>query len=710
MTTRRLVSHSLVLALVTALAGCGKDNPAGPSSSSSSSGSGNANCSYTVGNEPVIAVTASGGELAVAVTAAAGCGWTASSNSSFITVMGSATGSGNGTARFSIQANTGTGRLGSIRVADRPIDIVQASGIPQVCNFAVSPTDVTTGSSGGDVSIAVTNDTSCVWSATSNDGFITVKSGATGTGNGTVVLTIAAGTTARTGTATIAGKTVTINQQAPAPAPPPPPPPGCAFTVSPLQSSPSASGATINITVTQTQGTSCAWAAQSQSGFLTVTSGSSGTGSGTVTISVAVNSGTARTGTVAVAGQTVTINQQAASSAQCSFNVSPTQIPASDAGGNFVLTITQTQGGTCNWTAQANDAFLTFPNGASGTGSGSTTLSVAANTGNARTGFATVAGTLVAVSQTASGSSGTQAAILSFQSDSGDYIGAGQSASYTVTGLQFTASYNAGSGELQFNIPPSFGNWWSLSLAAAPGQQLTPGLYTRAARSAFRGSQPGLDFNGSGRGCNQVTGRFLVAEAVYVGNTIQRFHARFEQHCEGVSTPLRGQIWIDAAGSTSPPPLAQFPSSPTPPSTFLTFQSDAGDYIGGGTSQSFSLATTQFSGWSQSTSAVQISLRGLAPAAPGWSLALSAPSGQPLVPGTYANAMRYPFQSPGSSGLSFSGNGRGCNTSTGSFVVLEVVYGPQGELERFHATFEQHCEGAVAALRGEIYIVADPWR
>ena len=60
-----------------------------------------------------------------------------------------------------------------------------------------------------------------------------------------------------------------------------------------------------------------------------------------------------------------------------------------------------------------------------------------------------------------------------------------------------------------------------------------------------------------GTGCNVATGRFLVAEAVYKpDNTIQRFHAKFEQHCDGWSPALRGEIWIDSAGSTAIPPMA----------------------------------------------------------------------------------------------------------------------------------------------------------
>src|SRR5205814_471376 len=48
------------------------------------------------------------------------------------------------------------------------------------------------------------------------------------------------------------------------------------------------------------------------------------------------------------------------------------------------------------------------------------------------------------------------------------------------------------------------------------------------------------------------------------------------------------------------------------------------------------------------------------------------------------------------------GDGRGCNTLAGSFQVLQVTYGAGNTIAAFDATFEQHCEGAVPALRGEI--------
>jgi hypothetical protein len=97
-----------------------------------------------------------------------------------------------------------------------------------------------------------------------------------------------------------------------------------------------------------------------------------------------------------------------------------------------------------------------------------------------------------------------------------------------------------------------------------------------------------------------------------------------------------------------------------------------------------------------------------------WDVELSTKQlGQPFATQTYADAQRDPFEAPGHPGLSVFGDGRACNTVTGSFQVLaiEVVPGdsgapgdagdasspvdaapPPAQLRSFTATFEQHCE------------------
>jgi hypothetical protein len=139
----------------------------------------------------------------------------------------------------------------------------------------------------------------------------------------------------------------------------------------------------------------------------------------------------------------------------------------------------------------------------------------------------------------------------------------------------------------------------------------------------------------------------------------------------------------------------------------LSFVSDPGDYIGLGQSRAFTLDTASFTvTGGQNGGYVRVTVF---PFSGGfWFLDLAAPQGTQLVPGTYEGAVRYPFQTPIQPGLSFSGDGRGCNTLTGRFTVIESQFGPNGYVTRFHATFEQHCEGAAAALYGEVSVVNPP--
>jgi C1A family cysteine protease len=94
----------------------------------------------------------------------------------------------------------------------------------------------------------------------------------------------------------------------PAPAPDPTPTP-CSFTVSPTSAAIQATGGTGTITVTASAAT-CAWTASSSVLWITVGAGT--TGSGSVSYTVGPNTTTrAKTGTIKVAGQTVSFSQKA---------------------------------------------------------------------------------------------------------------------------------------------------------------------------------------------------------------------------------------------------------------------------------------------------------------------------------------------------------------------------------------------------------------
>ncbi|MEU4674484.1 hypothetical protein AB0F91_42640 [Amycolatopsis sp. NPDC023774] len=91
-----------------------------------------------------------------------------------------------------------------------------------------------------------------------------------------------------------------------------------------------------------------------------------------------------------------------------------------------------------------------------------------------------------------------------------------------------------------------------------------------------------------------------------------------------------------------------------------------------------------------------------------WSADFAAPRGTALAPGTYAGALRYPFQPLQAPGFSLTGNGRGCKESTSTFTVENAVFGPSGYVQEFDATFEQHCENGATAARGEVHITNPP--
>lgn len=131
--------------------------------------------------------------------------------------------------------------------------------------------------------------------------------------------------------------------------------------------------------------------------------------------------------------------------------------------------------------------------------------------------------------------------------------------------------------------------------------------------------------------------------------------------------------------------------------TFIQFNSQPGDYIGGGVTQTL-IPLDGYITASGSGNGVSINFNGDT----WWNLDFAAREGETLVPGSYEGATRFPFNSPTEPGLSVSRDGRGCNQLTGKFDVLTLVYGASGDVERFDADFEQSCEGFMPPLLGQV--------
>jgi hypothetical protein len=102
--------------------------------------------------------------------------------------------------------------FGQYSIADEGYDPINP---PPTCTYALTPTIKWFHATGGTGNITVTSQSNCSWTALSNVSWISITSGNTGGGSGTVKYSVAtnAGSTQRTGTLTIAGQTFTVKQR-----------------------------------------------------------------------------------------------------------------------------------------------------------------------------------------------------------------------------------------------------------------------------------------------------------------------------------------------------------------------------------------------------------------------------------------------------------------------------------------------------------------
>ena len=161
----------------------------------------------------------------------------------------------------------------------------------------------------------------------------------------------------------------------------------------------------------------------------------------------------------------------------------------------------------------------------------------------------------------ASGIYSTQASLV-MSSPSGDYIGLGRQYDYEFPSAWPAPFESWGTfGQVEIHlanfgfVDPSNYDFWALTFGSPDRVRLTPGTYTGAVRNGTRPlGTPGLDVNGEGRGCNQLTGNFTVLDASYGPyDYLQSFHATFDQSCEGFMPSLHGEVSI--VNPPAPTPL-----------------------------------------------------------------------------------------------------------------------------------------------------------
>src|SRR5262245_43296630 len=191
------------LAGLTWLAGCDASNPAKPTPV----------CSFTLTPQNQ-AFSSDGGAGAVAIATDASCEWSVEGASEWVALSSPTHGTGPGTVTYTILPNAdAAAREKTLTVATRPYKISQEGRRP--CAYSIAPEQQAFGDEGGTGQVEVTAAAGCAWSVTSTVAWLVVTDGGSGHGPGLVKYHADPNNSAdpRTGTLTIATRTLTVSQE-----------------------------------------------------------------------------------------------------------------------------------------------------------------------------------------------------------------------------------------------------------------------------------------------------------------------------------------------------------------------------------------------------------------------------------------------------------------------------------------------------------------
>ncbi|RPJ27004.1 MAG: hypothetical protein EHM35_14485, partial [Planctomycetaceae bacterium] len=234
---------------------------------------------------------------------------------------------------------------------------------------------------------------------------------------------------------------------------------GCAAAASaPSPTAFPAEGGSGNVTVSAVA--DCPWTVTNNVPWILIPSGSTYAGPDTVVFTVAANTGSARSGNLAVAGRTFIINQAAG----CEYSINPPSAYFEPTGGTGSFELSSLIG-ACPWTATSSKPWLQITSPASGAGSATITYNVGPNSGADRTATISVAGLVFTATQ----ESGCSLQISPARADFGDLGGGGAITVNSGQGCPWNATTSkswiaitsgapgSGYGTVQYAVAPNSG-------------------------------------------------------------------------------------------------------------------------------------------------------------------------------------------------------------------------------------------------------------
>ena len=344
-------------------------------------------CSYTLQPQSET-FSGLGGTGSISVSTNAACGWTAAVSDPWVTITSSPSGTGNGVVTFSVEPNSTTAsRTATISIGTATFSITENPA----CSFTVSPSTSIILEKAATGTLSVTaNSSGCTRTAVSDVPWLTISSGSSGTGNGTVGYSILANTTPsmRTGHINIQDSsgnvsamfTVTQNGA------------NCTYGLAPTSKNYPSSGGSGTFSIT----TTCSWTVTVSDPWIVFTSYPSGTGNATFNYSVASNTtALKRNGSISVGTNLFFVSQDGAT-CNITLQTSSTDVPAAGITGAIVVNAAQ----GCGWAATSNASWITINGSAAGAGEGNVSFTAAPNTSTAaRNGTITVGNRLYTVAQ-----------------------------------------------------------------------------------------------------------------------------------------------------------------------------------------------------------------------------------------------------------------------------------------------------------------------